>query len=78
MIAFVIALSLGILAAPLAADAQQPGKVPRVGLLTASPRRGPSVDQFPERLRDLGHVEGQNLAFQYRAPAPGEGVMTGR
>jgi hypothetical protein len=30
---FVVPLILGVLAAPLAADAQQPGKVPRIGCL---------------------------------------------
>ncbi|MBI3030088.1 MAG: ABC transporter substrate-binding protein [Candidatus Rokubacteria bacterium] len=68
-IASVIALSLGVLAAPLAADAQQSAKVHRIGWLgQASP--GPEVlrivDAFRQGLRELGYVEGQNLILEYR------------
>jgi putative ABC transport system substrate-binding protein len=58
----------GILAAPLAADAQQAGKVYRIGYLSAPTRA--SVEQalqaFLRALRDLGLVEGQNLVIEYR------------
>jgi putative ABC transport system substrate-binding protein len=52
---------------PLAAHAQQ-GKVARIGYLGASSasleRR--LVDAFRERLRELGQIEGQNIAIEYR------------
>src|SRR6476469_6976459 len=59
-------LALG--AAPLVADAQQAGKVPRIGFLSAtSPSdRPPLLDAFRQRLRELGWVEGQNIVIDYR------------
>ena len=73
-IASVIALSLGILAAPLAADAQQRGKVYRVGILRPAPdnpvfRR--DFEGFRQILRENGYVEGANLAIEYRVRAGG-------
>jgi ABC-type uncharacterized transport system substrate-binding protein len=57
----------GILAAPLAAEAQQAGKVPRIGYLglyrAASPHLG---EAFLQGLRDLGYVEGRNVVIEYR------------
>ena len=65
----IIALVLGLLAAPLAAARQQAGKIPRIGWL--SPRPPPSESEpFPQAfrggLRELGWVEGQNIAMEYR------------
>jgi putative tryptophan/tyrosine transport system substrate-binding protein len=65
----ILTLALGLLLAPLAATAQQPGKVYRVGFLSAGfprPDRDPSVDAFRQGLRELGYVEGQNLVIEYR------------
>jgi len=55
-------------ASPLAARAQQPAKVSRIGYLGTSSLslERPLVDAFRQKLRDLGHVEGENLAFEYR------------
>ena len=63
-----LALSLGILAAPLAADAQQPGKVYRIGYLQTSTREQQLhlVKAFEEGLRDLGYVVGRNVIMEYR------------
>ncbi len=63
-----IALALAILATPLAADAQQPVKVPRIGYLGLSlPASAPHLlDGFRQGLRELGYVEGQNIAIEYR------------
>src|SRR5262245_28310193 len=61
--------SLGSAAAwPLAARAQQPGKVHRVGILWAS---APSanvlrMEAFRQGLRELGYVEGRNLVIAAR------------
>jgi len=56
-----------VLALPLAAEAQQPGKVSRIGVLaTANPRSAPFYQAFEQRLRELGYVDGQNIAFEYR------------
>ena len=58
-------LALG--AVPLAAQAQQPGKVYRVGFLWDSPAYWPHVlEGFRQGLRDLGWVEGRNIVVEYR------------
>ena len=64
----IVTLALGILAAPLAANAQPPGKIPRIGVLAAgSPATFISrYEAFRQGLRELGHVEGQNIAIEYR------------
>jgi len=59
-------LVLSLLAAPLAASAQQPAKIPRVGLLRPGVPPDPYVDVFRQGLRDLGYVEGQTIAIEYR------------
>ena len=60
----------GAVAWPLAAHAQQTGKVARIGYLAAGSHDNPFVrqnlDAFRQGLRDLGHVEGQNIAIVYR------------
>lgn len=63
----VLALALAILAAPLAAEAQPAGKVPRVGVLAnGSAATSPPVDAFRRGLREFGYVEGQNIALEIR------------
>ena len=64
----IVTLALGILAAPLAADAQPPEKIPRIGVLAAG---SPTTyiaryEAFRQGLRELGYVEGQTLAIEYR------------
>jgi putative tryptophan/tyrosine transport system substrate-binding protein len=56
-----IARTLSLLAAPLAAEAQQSGRVYRVGLLGIGE---PQV--LRQILREAGYVEGQNLAIEWR------------
>jgi putative ABC transport system substrate-binding protein len=66
-IGLILTLALGILAAPLAAEAQQPGKVPRIGVLTSdSPEASPYADAIRQGLRELGYVEGQSIAIEWR------------
>ena len=63
--AFIGTLAGGLLAAPLAAEAQQAGKIWRVGVLITS--TSPQMDDaFRKGLRDLGWIEGQNIALEYR------------
>jgi putative ABC transport system substrate-binding protein len=60
---FVILLGCGTVAAwPLEARAQQQGKIPRIGIIDDAPM----WNAFREGLRDLGYLEGQNIAFEYR------------
>ncbi len=65
-VTLVVTLVLGLLAGPLPVDAQQAGKMPRIGYLSfkASPRG--SDKAFRQALRDLGWIEGQNIAIEYR------------
>ena len=65
--AFVTGLG-AVLAAPLAAEAQQAKKIRRLGVLIAgSPETTTSeVEAFRQGLRDFGYVDGQNLAIEYR------------
>jgi len=65
--AFIGALAGGLLAAPLA-EAQAPAKVPRIGFLLGSPPAvgAPYLEAFRQGLRELGYVEGQNIAIEYR------------
>lgn len=61
-------LILGLVAGPLPAWAQKPGKVYRIGYLTgtsaAIAKR--NYDSFREGLRELGYVEGKNIIIDYR------------
>jgi putative tryptophan/tyrosine transport system substrate-binding protein len=67
---FLGTLAGALLAAPLAAEAQQAGKVWRIGSLNTSPipvpDQNPIWDAFRYRLRELGYIEGQNLTIEYR------------
>jgi putative ABC transport system substrate-binding protein len=61
-------LTLGVIALPLAAEAQQAGKVPRICVLAADSRSSPWARRyqgFLQGLRDLGYVEGQNIAIEF-------------
>jgi putative ABC transport system substrate-binding protein len=64
---FLAALGGAAAAWPLAARAQQSGKIPRIGIIDDAPR----WNAFRHGLGDLGYLEGQNIAFDY---AYGDGV----
>ena len=66
--AFVRAIALGLLAAPLPAEAQQAGGVHRMGFLTSGSTTASvrAVEAFRQGLRELGWVEGQNIVIDYR------------
>jgi putative ABC transport system substrate-binding protein len=65
---FIGILGSGLLAAPLAAGAQQAGKIYRIGYLSSgSSTTGPHLlEAFRQGLRELGWVEGQNTIIEYR------------
>ena len=58
------------------AEAQQTGKVHRIGYLSPGSGPGALTEVFRQGLRDLGYVEGQNLVIEYRWTGPG-GTPTG-
>ena len=62
------ALALFLLAVPLAAGAQQPAQVPRIGLLSSFFPSDAARwhEAFRQGLRDLGWVEGKNISIEYR------------
>ena len=51
------------------AEAQQPGKVPRIGFLTAASTSANAArnDGFRQGLRELGYVEGKNIFIEWRS-----------
>jgi hypothetical protein len=53
---------------PLAAHAQQAGKLPTIGFFGQTTRSAASewVTAFVQRLRELAWVDGRNLAIEYR------------
>jgi putative ABC transport system substrate-binding protein len=62
-------VTLGVLLAPLTAEAQQPAKTPRIGFLAHVPLAALSdrVEAFQRGLRELGYMEGQNITVEYRS-----------
>jgi putative tryptophan/tyrosine transport system substrate-binding protein len=73
----VVLLILTILAAPLAVEAQQAGKVPRVGFLGGVPRSDPGFRAFEARLRKLGYVDGRSIAIEFRTSAANLDLLSG-
>jgi putative ABC transport system substrate-binding protein len=64
---FLLTSLAGILAAPLAAGAQQAREVPRVGFIFyGSAGASPEIDAFRQGLSELGYIDGQNVAVEYR------------
>jgi putative ABC transport system substrate-binding protein len=63
-----LTLSVVILAITHLANAQQPGKVPRVGLLisASTAATAPFVEAFRQGLRELGYIEGKNIILEIR------------
>ena len=59
---FIALLGGAVAAGPLLARAQQLAKIPRIGIIDDSP----IWNAFRQGLRDLGYLEGQNIAFEYR------------
>jgi len=72
--------ALGLLALPLDAEAQPAGKrVPRIGYLDGGAVSANSVrvEAFRQGLRELGYVEGQNIAIEWRTAEAEAGRLPG-
>jgi len=64
LIGLAVVLTVSLILAPLAAEAQQAQKIPRIGYLSlgaVAPQ-----DVFVQRLRELGYSDKQNVAIEYR------------
>ena len=69
-IGLISTLALGLLAGPLPAEAQQTGKVYRIGLLAfrgGPPTTSPMYMGLRQGLRELGYVEGRNYVIESRS-----------
>jgi putative ABC transport system substrate-binding protein len=64
LVTLIVAFSLGLLSVPLVVEAQQAGKVYRIGYIAAS--RGTLRRVFEQALRERGWVAGENIVIEYR------------
>jgi len=73
----IVALALGVFAASHLAEAQGPTRRYRISVLLAAPATAvaPHVEALRERLRELGYLEGQNLALEVRSVTTAEGGL---
>jgi putative ABC transport system substrate-binding protein len=64
----ILAIALTIAFGGAVAQAQQPAKIPRIGMLIVASASASTarVEAFRQRLRELGYVEGKNLVIEYR------------
>ena len=63
-----LALSALLFALCLSAEAQRPGKIPRIGILEyrGASNRQQVWEAFQQGLRELGYIEGKNIIIEYR------------
>ena len=64
-----------LLAIAVKAEAQQNGKIPRIGILFVGSRNQPHLDEFKQGLRDRGYTEGKNILLEYRYAQGEEGRL---
>src|SRR5262245_72988 len=68
--AFISMVGSSILAAPIAGKAQHAASAPRIGFLISTSQSDPRMPRFfqafRQGLREVGYVEGQNIAIEYR------------
>jgi putative ABC transport system substrate-binding protein len=72
---FLVMLALVILTAPLRAETQHVGKVPRIGFIRAGPLPQDFLQGFQQGLRDHGYREGQNIIIEYRLTDGSTGAL---
>jgi putative ABC transport system substrate-binding protein len=67
-VGLIITFALGILLAPLAVDAQQAKKIPRIGFLESggAERMKSRLAAFQQGLQELGYLEGKNIVVEQR------------
>ena len=84
LIGLAVALAISLTLAPLAAEAQQAGRVARVGYLsniappsTEELMKGIAANPFWTAMRELGWMEGQNMVVERRW-GPGDRITDAR
>ena len=65
--AFIGTLAVGLLTAPLAAEAQSAGKVYRIGFLSQGQPVKAALEALQQGLRERGYAEGRNLIWEFRS-----------
>jgi len=70
-IGLAVVLSVGLLTAPLAAEAQRREAVPAIGFLSSAPTKlfAPLVAAFRDGLNDAGYIEGRNVTIEFASAA---------
>ena len=79
LIGLAVILAFCLTLAPLAADAQPPTKLPRVGYLSDESRSSgfASFEPIAQGLRELGYLEGRNIVFEHRYAEGKTEVLSG-
>jgi len=70
LIGLAVVLTVSLILAPFATEAQQPAKIPRLGYLVLAPlSETPSPERaaFLAGLRELGWIEGKTITIEYRS-----------
>jgi putative ABC transport system substrate-binding protein len=63
---FIGTLAGGLLAAPLAADAQRAGRIYRIGILHVGDHIPPGLEALRDSLKSMGYEEGRNIQLDFR------------
>ena len=66
LIGLAVVLAVGLVLAPLAVEAQQPGQMYRIGFLSGTAADAVPLPKLRAGLRELGYVEGKTITFEYR------------
>jgi putative ABC transport system substrate-binding protein len=68
VLALIVTLTIGLLAAPLPTTAQSGAKIPRIGILQVGTAAGAGhlSAAFKEGMRERGYVEGRHVFFEHR------------
>jgi putative ABC transport system substrate-binding protein len=69
IVGMVVLLACGLLAASLPANAQEAGKIYRIGWLGPEPENDTFYTPFLDQLRDLGWVDGRHFVIEYQRAA---------
>ncbi|HSF34106.1 MAG TPA: ABC transporter substrate-binding protein [Candidatus Tectomicrobia bacterium] len=69
-LALIVAVTFGILLAPLDADGQRPGTLPKIGVLGIPLPGDATYRALLQGLHELGYIDGQNIFIEFRWGEP--------